>query len=94
MRTRKLQNMLQLVEVKRPKGVQVKVDSNVLTAGHARKVRLELYEEPWSESGDFILVGDLIEVPDPGDQRVEFKHCMQAGQCNHAASLLQHPCFP
>ena len=60
MRTRKLQNMLQLVEVKRSKGVQVKVDSDVVTAGHARKVRSELYEEPWSESGDFILVGDLI----------------------------------
>ncbi|DBA92345.1 TPA: hypothetical protein ACH3X1_003074 [Trebouxia sp. C0004] len=62
--------------------------------GHARKVRSELYEQPWSESCDFILVGDLIEacgVPDLGDQGVEFKHDMQAGQCNNAATLLQHP---
>ncbi|DBA81744.1 TPA: hypothetical protein ACH3X1_007479 [Trebouxia sp. C0004] len=64
--------------------------------GHARKVRSELYKQPWSESCDFVLVGDLIEacsVPDLGDQGVEFKYCMQAGQCNDAASLLQHPCF-
>ena len=68
----------------------------MLTAGHARKVRSELYEEPWSESCDFMLVGDLMEackVPDMCDQGVVFKHSMQAGQCNNAASLLQHPWF-
>jgi len=78
------------------KGVQVKVDQDMLTAGHARKVRSELYEEPWSESCDFMLVGDLMEackVPDMCDQGVVFKHSMQAGQCNNAASLLQHPWF-
>ncbi len=92
--TGKLLNMLQLLEVKRSKGVQLKVDQDVLTAGHDRTVRSELYKQPWSESCDFILVGDLIEacnVPDLGDQGVELKYCMQAGQCNNAASLLQHP---
>ncbi len=96
MRTRKLLNMLQLLDVKRSKGVQLKVDQDVLTAGHDRKVRSELYKHPWSENCDFILVGDLIEacrVPDLGDQGVELKYCMQAGQCNTAASLLQHPWF-
>ena len=96
MHTRKLLSMLQLQEVKRSKGVQLTVDQDVLTVGHARKVRSELYEQPWSQSCDFILVGDLIEacnVPDLGDQGVEFKHDMQAGQCNNAASLLQHPWF-
>jgi len=28
-----------------------------------------------------------------GDQGVELKYCMQAGQCKTAASLLQHPWF-
>ncbi len=96
LRTRKLLNMLQLLDVKRSKGVQLKVDQDVLTAWHDRKVRSELYKQPWSESCDFILVGDLIEaccVPDLGDQGVELKYCMQAGQCNTAASLLQHPWF-
>ena len=96
MRTRRLLNMLRLLELKHSKGVQLKVDQDVLTAGHARKMRSELYKQPWSESCDFILVGDLIEacgVPDLGDQGVDIKCCMQAGQCNNAASLLQHPWF-
>ena len=88
--------MLQLLDVKRSKGVHLKVDQDVLTTKHARKVRSELYEKPWSESCDFILVGDLIEaccVPDLGDQGVELKDCMQAGQCKNVTSLLQHPWF-
>lgn len=96
MRTRKLLSMLQLLEVKRSKGVQLKVDQDVLTVGHDRTVRSESYGEPWSESCDSKLVGDLMEacsVPDLGDQGVEFEHCMQAGQCNNAASLLEHPWF-
>ena len=70
------------------------MDQDVLTIGHARKVWSELYKQPRSESCDFILVGDLIEaccVPDLSDQGVALKDCMPAGQCNTAASLLQHP---
>ncbi len=96
MRTGNLLNMLQLLEVKRSKGVQLKVDQDVLTAGYDRTGRSELYKEPWSERCDFKLVGDVMEacsVPDLGDQGVEFKHGMQAGQCNNAASLLEHPWF-
>jgi len=68
----------------------------VLTIGHTRKVRPELYTQPWSRKCDFMLVGDLIEachVRDLGDQGIELKHCMQAGQCNTAASVLEHPWF-
>ena len=89
-------NMFQLLDDKHSKGVQLKVDQDVLIAGHARKMRSESYEKPWSESCDFILVGDLIEaccVPDLGDQGFELKDCMQAGKCNNIASLLQHPWF-
>ena len=96
MRTGKLLNMLQLLDVKRSKDLQLKMDQDVLTAGHDRTVRSESYEEPWSESCDFILVGDLMggcSVPDLGDQGIEFGHCMPAWQCNNAASLLEHPWF-
>ena len=77
-------------------GVQLRVDQIVLTAGHTRKVRPELYEQPWSRSCDFMLVGDLIEacnVPDLSDQGIELKHRMQAGHYNTAASLLEHSWF-
>ncbi len=78
------------------KGLQFRVDQIVLTTGHTRKVRPELYTQPWSRSCDFMLVGDLIEachVRNLGDQGIELKHCMQAGQCNTAASVLEHPWF-
>ena len=70
----------------------------MLTTGHTRMVRPELYTQPWSSSCDFMLVGDLIEVcpdivRDLNDQGIELKHCMQAGQFNTAASVLEHPWF-
>ena len=78
------------------KGLQFRVDQIVLTTGHTRRVRPELYTQPWSKSCDFMLVGDLIEacnVQNLGDQGLELKHCMQAGQYNTAASVLEHPWF-
>ncbi|KAL3132969.1 hypothetical protein ABBQ38_006880 [Trebouxia sp. C0009 RCD-2024] len=62
--------------------------------GHTRNVRSELYTQPWSRSCDLVLVGDLIEachVQNLGDQGIELKDRMQAGQCNTAASVLEHP---
>ena len=78
------------------KGLQFRVDQIVLTTGHTRKVRPQLYTQSWSSSCDFMLVGDLIEachVRNLDDQGIELKHCMQAGQCNTAASVLEHPWF-
>ena len=43
-----------------------------------------------------MLVGDLIEACDVqnlGDEGIELKHCMQAGQCKTAASVLEHTWF-
>ena len=43
-----------------------------------------------------MLVGDLIEachVQNLGDEGIELKHCMQAGQCKTAASVLEHTWF-
>ena len=78
------------------KSLQFSVEQSALTTGHTRKVRPELYTRPWSRSCDFVLVGDLTEachVQNLGDQGIELKHCMQAGQCNTAASVLEHPWF-
>ena len=79
------------------KGLQFRVDQIVLTTGHTRKVRPQLYTQPWASSSDFMLVGDIIEachVRNLDDQGIELKHCIQAGQCNTAASVLEHPWFP
>lgn len=67
-----------------------------MTAGHTRKVRPGLYEQPRSSTCDLILVGDLMEachVPDLGDQGGELVDAMQAGRCNTAESVLEHAWF-
>ena len=78
------------------KSLQFRVEQVALTTRHTRNVRPELYTQPWSRSCDIVLVGDLIEgchVQILSDQGIELKHCMQAGQCNTAASVLEHPWF-
>ena len=57
---------------------------DVLVAGHIRKVRPELYDQPWAARCDIMLVGDLMDtchVHDLGDQGLELKCSMQAGKC-------------
>lgn len=74
--------------------LQSNVNQIVLTTGHARKVRPELYSRPWSSNCDFRLVGDLMEachVRDLDGQGTELKRYMQAGHCNTAAYALEHP---
>ncbi len=75
------------------KSLQFRVDQIVLNTGHTRKVRLELYTQTRSSSCDFMLVGDLIEACHARNldaEGMELKHCMQAEQCNTAASVLEH----
>ncbi|KAL0035686.1 hypothetical protein WJX79_008706 [Trebouxia sp. C0005] len=52
--------------------------------GHTRKMRPELYTQPWSTSCDFMLFGDLIEAC----------HVVKFTSCKHMAACLeaQHPC--
>ena len=57
---------------------------DVLVAGHIRKVRPELLDQPWAARCDIMLVGDLMDtchVHDlpMGDQGLELKCSMQAG---------------
>lgn len=71
---------------------------DALAAGYVRKRRPELCKQPWAARCDIMLVGDLMGAcsvceADLGDQGIELKRSMQAGEWDSAASVLQHVWF-